>query len=132
MNHLSFLSIPKIISYPGAIESLPEHIISFKAQRILIVTDPGLVKLGYISTVQELLTKVDLQVFIFDEVQADPSYEVVIKATKYAQQNKIDLVLAIGGGSSMDAAKIISICIHSNQSLDDMVGVDKFKVIKPP
>lgn len=125
MTKLSFLSVPKIISYPGAIQEIPNYILSTHLKRILIVTDPGLVKLGYIASIQTLLNEYNLEVFIFDEIQADPPYSTVQKATLYAREHKIELIVAIGGGSSIDSAKIIAVCINSNQSLDDMVGTDK-------
>lgn len=124
MNNLSFLSVAQIISHPGAIKDLAKHVQSFKAQRVLIVTDPGLVKLGYIATVETLLQHDGIEVFVFDQIQADPPYEIVENATKYAKKHQIELIVAIGGGSSIDAAKIIAVCVNSDQSLDSMVGTN--------
>ena len=75
--------------------------------RVLIVTDPMMVKLGYVERVEYYLRKRKTPVFIevFSEVEPDPSVDTVERGTRVMEQFQPDCIIALGGGSPMDAAK---------------------------
>ncbi|PFE61764.1 bifunctional acetaldehyde-CoA/alcohol dehydrogenase [Bacillus thuringiensis] len=75
--------------------------------RAFIVTDPGMVKLGYVDTVTHYLQQHlnDVKVGVFSEVEPDPSDETVFKGAEMMRSFKPDVIIALGGGSAMDAAK---------------------------
>ncbi|WP_128893681.1 bifunctional acetaldehyde-CoA/alcohol dehydrogenase [Longirhabdus pacifica] len=75
--------------------------------RVLIVTDPMMVKLGYVERVEYYLRKRQTPVFIevFSDVEPDPSVETVERGSELMKSFKPDCIIAIGGGSPMDAAK---------------------------
>ncbi|MBE2941274.1 bifunctional acetaldehyde-CoA/alcohol dehydrogenase [Anoxybacillus flavithermus] len=75
--------------------------------RAFIVTDPGMVKLGYVDKVLYYLRKRPDYVHceIFSEVEPDPSIETVIKGADMMHAFQPDVIIALGGGSAMDAAK---------------------------
>ncbi|MBO9597577.1 MAG: bifunctional acetaldehyde-CoA/alcohol dehydrogenase [Cohnella sp.] len=75
--------------------------------RIMIVTDAAMVKLGYVEKVEYYLRKRKLPVAIeiFSDVEPDPSVETVRRGTRMMEQFKPDCIIALGGGSPMDAAK---------------------------
>jgi acetaldehyde dehydrogenase / alcohol dehydrogenase len=75
--------------------------------RALIVTDPGMVKLGYVDKVLYYLRKRPDYVHceIFSEVEPDPSIETVMKGAEMMASFQPDVIIALGGGSAMDAAK---------------------------
>lgn len=75
--------------------------------RAFIVTDPGMVKLGYVDKVLYYLRKRNQYVHceIFSEVEPDPSVETVMKGRDLMSQFRPDVIIALGGGSAMDAAK---------------------------
>lgn len=75
--------------------------------KALIVTDPGMVKLGYVDKVLYHLRKRPDYVHceIFSEVEPDPSIETVMKGAELMAQFQPDVIIALGGGSAMDAAK---------------------------
>lgn len=77
-------------------------------QKVLIVTDAMLIKLGIIEPIQKCLEENGMEVFVFGEVEPDPTDKVVIKGAKYFNENTCDCVLAVGGGSSIDASKAIA------------------------
>ncbi|MCT8266362.1 bifunctional acetaldehyde-CoA/alcohol dehydrogenase [Afifella sp. JA880] len=88
-------------SLPFALEELRGH------KRCLIVTDKFLFESGAVSETISLLKNLGLEVEVFYEVNADPTLETVRKATSLANAFKPDVILAQGGGSPMDAAKIM-------------------------
>ncbi|KUP08860.1 acetaldehyde dehydrogenase [Bacillus coahuilensis p1.1.43] len=75
--------------------------------RAVIVTDPGMVKLGYVDKVLYYLRKRSDYVHcqIFSDVEPDPSIETVMKGAEMMKKFKPDVIIALGGGSAMDAAK---------------------------
>lgn len=75
--------------------------------RAFIVTDPGMVKLGYVDKVLYYLHKRPDYVHceIFSEVEPDPSIETVMKGADMMHAFQPDVIIALGGGSAMDAAK---------------------------
>jgi len=78
-----------------------------KVSKAFIVTDPGMVKLGYVDRVLYYLRKRPDYVHceIFSEVEPDPSIETVMKGAEMMANFQPDVIIALGGGSAMDAAK---------------------------
>jgi len=76
-------------------------------ERVMIVCDPGMVQFGYCDTVREVLArrKNDVKIEIFSDVEPNPSTNTVYAGTKMMADFKPDTVIALGGGSAMDAAK---------------------------
>ena len=76
-------------------------------ERVMIVCDPGMVQFGYADTVREVLArrKNPVQIEIFSDVEPNPSTDTVYKGTEMMVEFKPDTVIALGGGSAMDAAK---------------------------
>ncbi|MDH5795271.1 MAG: iron-containing alcohol dehydrogenase, partial [Candidatus Bathyarchaeota archaeon] len=74
--------------------------------RILVITDRGIAKAGLADKVKSSLEKENLEVNVFDDVQPDPPLQVYNDCLTYARQQEHDLVVGLGGGSSMDVAKV--------------------------
>lgn len=95
---------PKVYFEKGAtqyLEKMPD------ISRILIVTDPMMVKLGYVERVEYYLRKrkTPVSIEIFADVEPDPSVDTVERGTRLMESFQPDCVIALGGGSPMDAAK---------------------------
>ncbi|RKP52974.1 bifunctional acetaldehyde-CoA/alcohol dehydrogenase [Cohnella endophytica] len=95
---------PKIYFERGAtqyLEKMPD------IGRVMIVTDAAMVKLGYAEKVEYYLRKrmTPVAVEIFSDVEPDPSVDTVERGAKLMAQFKPDCIIALGGGSPMDAAK---------------------------
>ena len=93
---------PRIFWGPGSISYLRE-MRDFK--RAALVTDPTMVKLGYADRAQELLAEAGARVAVFSEVEPDPSVHTVRRITAFLRDFEPDLIVALGGGSPIDAAK---------------------------
>ncbi|MFD0587388.1 bifunctional acetaldehyde-CoA/alcohol dehydrogenase [Paenibacillus sp. GCM10027627] len=95
---------PKIYFEKGAtqyLEKMPD------ISRILVVTDEMMVKLGYVDKLDYYLRKrtTPVAIEVFSDVEPDPSVETVQRGTKMMESFKPDCIIALGGGSPMDAAK---------------------------
>ncbi|MGI0117695.1 bifunctional acetaldehyde-CoA/alcohol dehydrogenase [Zooshikella sp. RANM57] len=98
--------IPKDIyfrngSLPVALEELKDR------KRAIVVTDPFLYNSGYVDQVTDVLDRIGLETEVFYEVEADPSLITVNKGVEMMNAFKPDVIIALGGGSPMDAAKIM-------------------------
>jgi alcohol dehydrogenase len=118
---------PIIFSGPNSSLELSKLIIQQKNHHVLIVTDKIINQLGIMNPVIELLESEGVKVSIFDQVMPDPSDEIVNAGIHLAEQQGCDLVLAVGGGSSIDAAKMIAVLANTKQTLKQVSGLLKIK-----
>ncbi|WP_417481113.1 iron-containing alcohol dehydrogenase [Maricaulis sp.] len=95
-----------------------------KRRRIFLVTDPGVRSVGLIDPAVAALEAAGLSVAIFDRVVADPPEDVVLQAEDEARAFGAEVVIGFGGGSSMDAAKLVAMLLGSKQTLAQMYGVN--------
>jgi alcohol dehydrogenase class IV len=129
MNSLSvgsFYVPTKIVKGIGALEQLGTEAKVFNAKRALIVTGKNIAKVGVAELVQKCLTKSGIETEIFDEVMPDPTVKLVEKGTVIVKEGNFDLLIGLGGGSNIDAAKAMSIMANNPGSICDYEGADKF------
>lgn len=134
MGYFQFQSASSIISGLGSIAELKTILIDRNYQKVLLVTDPGMIAHQYHLPVIECLDVAQIDYVIYSDIQADPPEEIVLNAAAYAKQEKVDAVLGFGGGSSMDVAKVIALLAHPDQiqQLSDMYGVNNAKGSRLP
>src|SRR6476661_4278327 len=88
----------------------------------LLVTDAGLVRLGISETYRDAIAATR-DVTVFDSVEADPSEDTLLAAVEAGRSAGVSSVIAIGGGSPMDVAKLASYLLGSGDILDEIWGV---------
>jgi alcohol dehydrogenase class IV len=125
MTSYSFSTVPHVRVGPGLARSLGDECEKLGVRHPLIVTDNGLVTLGLIAPIAQAIANQCDSVTLFDGVSADPSESVVEAAYAVARDNHVDGVIAVGGGSSMDVAKVVSVLMVCDRSLAEMYGVDQ-------
>jgi alcohol dehydrogenase class IV len=104
----------------------------YSATSAIIITDAGISQLGYIDIAQQSLQAAGVQVVVFDDVVADPPIEIVNNAIELARIHQCDLVIGLGGGSSIDTAKIVALYPNDFQSVNDVLDVDLSHFKKRP
>jgi alcohol dehydrogenase class IV len=82
-----------------------EHLRTVRGTRALIVTDTQIRSLGFVEEVAKCLIETGKQIHVFDQVEAEPSLENVATGAMVARDFRPDLIVALGGGSCIDAAK---------------------------
>ncbi|MCQ2448985.1 MAG: lactaldehyde reductase [Clostridia bacterium] len=102
----------------GAITAIPEEIKNRGFSKVLIATDPDLIKFGIVAKVTELLDKASVPYEIYSDIKANPTIENVQNGVAAFKAAKADCIVAIGGGSSMDTAKAIGIIITNPEFAD--------------
>lgn len=124
MKNFIFQTVPVLHFGQGCLAELPGQIAALRAFRPMIVTDRGIVDAGLIAPVQKTLSEAGLDVEIFDAVIADPPESIVRDAIAAAKAAAVDIVIGLGGGSSLDTAKVVAaLAVDGAQPLTDIYGV---------
>ena len=126
MSHFQFQTVGNIISGLGSIQELKTLLSSQNYQKVLIVTDPGMIQHQLHVPILEILEAIKLAYVIYSEVQADPAEHIILDAVQFTKSEQVDAILGFGGGSSMDVAKVIAILADpkQTQSLQDLYGIN--------
>ncbi|MCZ6677085.1 MAG: iron-containing alcohol dehydrogenase [Candidatus Poribacteria bacterium] len=126
---MTYFLPPSIQFGAGAIRNLGEHVVAFKGQKPFVVTDEGVTKAGILSKAIEPLAAAQIEYAVFDAIQPNPIDLSVLKGVDAYRAEGCDLVIAVGGGSVMDAAKAIRILTTHEPPLEpyyvDVGGVDR-------
>jgi len=129
MQSFSFASTAQILCEAGAAVHLARLCRERGARSVLIVTDPGLARLGLLEPSLPGFAEQGLAVQVFDQVLADPPQACVLEGVQLARAMQADAIVGFGGGSSMDVAKLVALLAHPHcqQALSDLYGVDQAK-----
>ena len=102
------LQIPELVLGDNAALGLPDHLQRLKIERPLIVTDQGLVRAGHAARLIESFGR-DKAPTCFDATRENPTADCVDRATRIFIENACDGVVALGGGSVIDTAKLTAV-----------------------
>jgi len=115
----------RIVFGQGTIDRLGELVREYGGTRVLLVTDPGIVAAGHAQRAEASLAAAGLHAARFDQVRENPTTEVVDDCLAVACQQKIDFLVGLGGGSSMDTAKGCNFLLTNGGRMEDYWGVGK-------
>lgn len=117
-----YVPLTRVVYGCGALARLGELTREFGAQRVLLVTDPGLEAAGHPQRALASLQDAGLEVFLFDGVEENPTTRHVDNCLEVARTNAIDFLVAVGGGSSMDCAKGTNFLVTNGGQMADYKG----------
>lgn len=123
MPQFTFETVPRIVCEQGGARRLGEIAGGLGISRVFVVTDRGLVKAGVIDEALAALEAAGLQPALFSDVVADPPEASVLAAVATAREAAADGVIGIGGGSSMDTAKLVALLACTPQPLAEIYGI---------
>ncbi|MEX0676600.1 MAG: iron-containing alcohol dehydrogenase [Pirellulales bacterium] len=115
----------RIVFGPGKIDTLGALAAELGARRVLVVSDPGIVRAGHVERGRASLAKAGLDAELFDGVQENPTTQNVEVGAAAAADYRPDLIVGLGGGSSMDCAKGINFIHSGGGRMHDYWGVGK-------
>ena len=135
MNTFRFQTVPTLVVEYGAARRLGSLLREqFPAlTRLCVVTDSFLHRSGLLNPALADLAAHGWQVTVIDDVIADPPEHIVLEAASWARDANAEIVLGLGGGSSMDVAKLLAVLVpQDQQTLGEMYGVNKVEVARLP
>jgi len=119
------VSFPTRIEFgEGKINKVGEEVKAFNGKIVLIVADKGIIAAGLLEPVINSLETEGVKYFLFDEVVPNPRDYQVQKGYELFKDKNIDVIVAVGGGSSMDTAKAIGVLFTHGGDIKDWCGED--------
>jgi alcohol dehydrogenase class IV len=124
--------LPEIIYGLGSLSQIGQCARRLGGERILLVTDPGVTEHGWVDESIKYLEKESLKHVIYDNVVTNPRCFQVEQGAKLYNQKKCDVIVSVGGGSPMDAAKGIAILVSNHGRIHDYAGCNLITQPIPP
>jgi alcohol dehydrogenase len=118
-------ALTRVVFGPGTLGRLGDLARELGGTRVLLVTDPGLEAAGHPQRALAALRGAGLETFLFDGVEENPTTRHVEVGVDEARRNRVDLLVAVGGGSSMDCAKGINFLLTNGGEMRDYQGFGK-------
>ncbi|MBC7105539.1 MAG: iron-containing alcohol dehydrogenase, partial [Firmicutes bacterium] len=109
---------------PGALEHLGEELRRLRARKAMLVCDPGITEAGLAERVERVLKREGLDYEVFGGVEPEPSTENVEKAAEMVRGRGCDVLIGLGGGSSLDVAKGAAVLATCGGRIRDYLGTD--------
>ncbi len=123
---------PEIVYGEGALNLAGRHACNLGANRVLLVSDPGVEKYGWTSKVEESLREANLSSIKFTSITANPKDHEVMAGAKIYVEEACDMIIAVGGGSPMDCAKGIGVIATNSGFINNFEGIDEITNPAPP
>ena len=122
-----------IVSEPNSVsQKLGVLAKQYHATSAIIITDSGISKIGYVDIARKSLEECGIEVVVFDEVVADPPITIVERAIDLARNKQCDMVIGLGGGSSIDTSKIVALYPNDFNSVDELLEMNLSSFKKLP
>ena len=119
------LTETKVDFGPGSVSRLADHVKSLGGTKVLLVTDPGIAEAGHMEWVMMILTKGGIEVMPFLDVRENPTTDDVASCVDGVKGEGIDLIIGLGGGSSLDTAKGCNFILTNGGHMKDYWGSGK-------
>ena len=116
----------------GCSTQIPDRLKSLGGKRPLIVTDPGIVAVGILKQITDILDKARMKYAVYDQTQPNPRDTNVDDAFKIYKTEKCDSLITLGGGSSHDCGKGVGFLASNGGKIHDYEGIDKSSKPFPP
>jgi alcohol dehydrogenase class IV len=123
MKSFTFATAPSVIFGSGSAARIGEIAATRLGPYVVLVTDAGLVQAGVAAPILDSLHRAGIAAEVYAQVVADPPESVVLDAVEKARAFGAEGVIGLGGGSSLDVAKLVSLLLKSGESLEDIYGV---------
>lgn len=118
-----FATTPRALVGPGLACAPEKWLGDFPARQVFVITDPGLVRAGVVNPVLEALRAQGSVVTLYQEVEADPPEARILAAVAAAVAARAGTIIGIGGGSSLDTAKLVALLAATPQELSAVYGI---------
>ncbi len=131
MKSYQILMPSKVLYGPGCFDQLGGNV-KYLGEKALIVSDQVMVDMGYVGRLQAILEEWGISYEVYDRVNGEPSDLMVDEGLHLYRQGDCDFLIALGGGSSIDAAKAIGLLATNPGHIVDYMGIGRVQIPLPP
>lgn len=126
MDFSSFNAVSRVVHGWGSIQALPEEFkrLGLDRSKVLIVSDAGIASTGILDRTASILSAAGFETEKFTEISNDPPISDAEASVEFAKRYKPGAVLGIGGGSSLDIAKLAALMPTNSGTLESYLGMD--------
>ena len=132
MSPFKFNTTPSIVFGADTLQQLGTLALEHLGKRIALITDAGLVRTGLVAKAVTSLEGQGLACLVIDGVQADPAEHIILDSAEKARQFGATAVIGMGGGSSLDAAKLVAVLLGGEQTLESLYGINQVRGSRLP
>ncbi|MDM5333847.1 iron-containing alcohol dehydrogenase [Ureibacillus composti] len=122
-NIYNFYMPTRVVFGQNSLNELGNILDSYSERNFLIVTDQGIISAGILKKITNIFDSKGFGYQVFSEVEPNPKSATIKKGVDFATKNKIDFIIAVGGGSSIDTAKAIAVMLKNSGDILDYEGV---------
>lgn len=124
-----FQTANHLIAGPNSIEKVGEHLslLGTEVKSALIITQPSMKRLGFVEKLIHQLSDKGVSAYVNIDVLPEPTVENIEEVFQAISKEQYDVLIGFGGGSVLDATKILSVLQTNNQSLRELLGTDLVK-----
>ena len=123
MQSFSFQTTRSVLSELGASAKIGEIMSGRGCRKVAFVTDETILRMGLAQAALDSLQQAGVAVWVFSKVVADPPEAMILGAVEEARAEQVDGVVSVGGGSSLDTAKLLAVLLNTDQPIAAMYGV---------
>jgi alcohol dehydrogenase class IV len=117
---------------PGACADAGWELKRLGVRRVMLVTDPGVAALGYADRVQKLVAAEGIETVVYDRARVEPTIDSLQDACDFAREHQVDGFISVGGGSSIDTAKVANLVSTHPAPVMDYVNAPVGEGKSPP
>lgn len=132
MKTFKFQARTKLLAGPGTVKQLGEEAAALGADSVLIITDPGIVEAGLLDAVMTPLQEAGIETAVYDQVTPNPTDQTARDGAAQAKAAGAGALVALGGGSPIDAAKAIAVMATNDGPFVDYCGAGADPWPNPP
>lgn len=124
-----FQTANHLIAGPNSIEKVGEHLslLGTEVKSALIITQPSMKRLGFVEKLIHQLSNKGVSAYVNIDVLPEPTIENIEEVFQAISKEQYDVLIGFGGGSVLDATKILSVLQTNNQSIRELLGTDLVK-----
>jgi alcohol dehydrogenase class IV len=125
MDNFNFSAPTQVNFGLGVVKKVKDYLIGLGKPKTMVVTDVGLLKAGIVDQVMQHIKESGVEIVLFSETEANPRIETIEKAANIAKEAGCGCVIGLGGGSSMDSAKMVATLLTHGGAVADYIGANK-------
>ncbi len=133
LSRLLVYSFPRRIVFGlNSVEKIDDEVKALNGKNILLIADPVIAKTDSVGKIKERLEAAKISFLLFDKVEPEPPLGLAEDVAELARERKVDAVLAVGGGSTMDMGKVAALSITNPDRIESYFGMNLVKFRSRP